>query len=275
MSIFRSIFKINIFFVLIFFSLPVLASGNDDNPWYVSRDLLIKNKTYFELFGGGVYPIMSYSEKSFSQDKAPCFLYDFGGAIRFQRGKWFSFSPRLTYMGQGVAMDDDLDYRLRINYISFTFPVELQVYLHERMNKSVSRLFFFAGPYVATPVSSRLLNNSYSKWLTFSEVKKLNLGGEVGVGFRIPTYSLEGSSNIELKLSYLRGFLDTYTNYEKNLADPDLRSQLYINNGKRFNSAIKLTVGIEIPKKTKKYVSFTAGGDGKKRYKKVVVVDEK
>jgi hypothetical protein len=36
-----------------------------------------------------------------------------------------------------------------------------------------------------------------------------------------------------------------------------------------------LTIGIEIPLKAKKFVSFTAGGNGKKNYKRVVVVDEK
>jgi hypothetical protein len=111
--------------------------------------------------------------------------------------------------------------------------------------------------------------------LKAGDITTINWGGEGGLGIRISTFSLESRSNINLRLSYLQGFNDTYSAFEKNRQDQSTTQKLYLDGGKRFNNVIKLTIGIEIPFKNRKLVSFTAGGDGKKTYKKVVVVDEK
>jgi hypothetical protein len=268
--------KIILLFWVILLSFSAEANFLKKDPWFTSKDLMIKDKTYFELFGGAVYSNMTYSLKSLNiAERNPLILYDAGISLRFQRGKWFSFAPRLTLLNQGVSMKDELKYRFNANYLSFSFPVELQFELSNKMNRSVSRIFFYMTPYIATPISVHIVTNEYSNWLLLNEMKTINWGGEAGVGLRIPTFSLEGRSNISVRLSYLRGFNNTYTQFEKNLTTQSQRDQLYVIDGKRFNNAIKLTVGIEIPLKNKKIVSFTAGGNGKKNYKRVVVVDEK
>jgi hypothetical protein len=268
--------KSTLFILMLIISFISKAMLTDGDPWFTSKDKMIKNKTFIELFGGSVYSNMNYSAKSFNTvERVPLFTYDTGISIRFQRGKWFSFSPRLTYLCQGVSFDDDLKYKLRANYVNFSVPLELQFGLRNKMNKSIPKIFFYATPYIGTPISYHIKNNVYSDWLSYSEMSVFNMGVEAGFGFRIPTFSLEGSSNITIRLSYLRGLIDTYTKLEKTIVNQPLREQLFLDGGKRFNSAIKLTIGIEIPVKTKKYVSFTAGGDGKKNYKRVVVVDEK
>jgi hypothetical protein len=268
--------KTTLLLLLIIFAFAGNASSPDNDPWFTSKDLLVRNKTFFELFGSAVYPDMTYSIKSFNEMKqVPVFLYDVGISLRLQRGKWVSYSPRLTFSRQGVSFNDALKYRFKANYISFSFPVELQLGLSKKLNKSTAKIFFYATPYIATPVSVNIKTTGYSDWLSFDEMGVIDCGGEAGLGFRIPTFSLEGSSNITIRLSYLRGLNDTYTKFEKDIADQLRRDQLYVGDGKRFNGAVKLTLGIEIPMKTKKYVSFTAGGNGKKNYKRVVVVDEK
>jgi hypothetical protein len=268
--------KISIFLLISFLSLSALAQVTEKNPWFTSKDLLIKNKTYFELFGGAVYPQMIYSNKAFNKaEHDPLFLYDAGVSLRFQRGKWFSFSPRFTFFGQGISMKDELKYTYKANYISFSLPFEMQFDLGKEMNKSVSKLFIYTGPYIATPVSVHIQTKNHSNWLSISEMKRINWGAEAGIGIRIPTFTLEGRSFMNIRLSYLHGFNDTYSEYEKKLVDQSIKDEFYVDNGKRFNSSIKLTICIEIPLKAKKFVSFTAGGDGKKNYKRVVVVDEK
>lgn len=274
--------RVNLFLkttlVLLMFILSLTASANfeKDDTWFTSRDLLIKNKTFFEIFGGAVYPNMVYSNKSFDQiERTPYFIYDAGVSLRFQRGKWFSYSPRLTYFGQGISMNDALKYQLRENSVGFSFPFELQFDLSKEMNKSISKLFFYAGPFVSIPVSAHIQTANFTEWLNYNDMKTFDYGGEIGVGVRIPTFSLEGSSIFLFRLSYQRGFNNTFTQYEKSIVDQAKRNQLYVNDGKRFYSALKLTIGIELPLKQKKMVSFTAGGNGKKNYKRVVVVDEK
>jgi hypothetical protein len=272
----KILMKASLILLISFLSLSATANLLREEPWFSSKDLMIKNKTYFEIFGGAVYPNMTYSTKSINKiERNPFLSYDAGISVRFQRGKWFSFSPRLTYFGQGVSMKDDLKYRLSAKYFSFSFPFELQFDLNKKMNRSKPKFFFYSAPFIAIPVSAHVKTNDYSKTLTRTDMNTFDWGGEVGLGLRIPTFTLDGSSNINIRLSYLRGFNDTYTKFEKNSISLSQREQLYVNDGKRFNSAIKLTIGIEIPLKAKKFVSFTAGGNGKKNYKRVVVVDEK
>jgi hypothetical protein len=270
------VMKIALLLLIILLSISVEANYFNKDPWFTSKDLMIKDKTYFELFGGAVYPDMTYSIKSFNKiEQDLLFLYDVGISLRFQRSKWFSYSPRLTFFGEGISIKDELKYRFSAKYISFSCPVELQFELEKKMNQSVSKIFFYVTPYLATQVSVHIGTKEYSNWLEFREMKTINWGGEVGVGMRIPTFSLEGRSNILIRLSYLRGLNDTYTKFERDIAFQSLKNKLYVNDGKRYNSAIRLTIGIEIPLKNKKTISFTAGGKGKQNYKRVVVVDEK
>lgn len=264
--------------ILIVLSLSIIASAqvSEKNPWFKSKDLLIGNQTCFELFGGAVYPNMTYSTKAFnSVERNQVFLYEVGFSFRFQRGKWFSVSPRLSYFGQGVSMKDENNYSFRMDNLSFALPVEMQFALGKNERKGITKFFVFAGPYIAYPVSGNISAGDFSYDLKAGDITTINWGGEGGLGIRISTFSLESRSNINLRLSYLQGFYDTYSAFEKNRQDQSTTQKLYLDGGKRLNNVIKLTIGIEIPFKNRKLVSFTAGGDGKKTYKKVVVVDEK
>jgi hypothetical protein len=273
---FNFVIKSTLFLLFIIVSFTGNANSSHEEPWFTSKDMMIKHKTFIELFGGPLYSNISYSKSPFNKmEQKPIFLYDAGLSIRFQQGKWFSFSPRFTFICQGIAFENNMKYNLRSNYLSFSFPVELQFELNKKLNKSVTKFFFYASPFVATPVSVHIKTTDYSNWLTSDEIGVIDLGGEAGFGFRIPTFSLEGSSNITIRLSYMRGVNDTYTRFEKNIINQSQQEKLFLNGGERYNSAVKLTIGVEIPMKAKKYVSFTAGGNGKKNYKRVVVVDEK
>jgi hypothetical protein len=265
-----------IVFVVIITSMTVLGQVKDvKNPWFTKKDKLIGKKVYWELFGGLTYPKMIYSFTVYDQNKRKSlFLPDVGLASRFQMRKWFSLNPRLSYSPQGVAFPGSNDYKLTLNYLKFSLPVDFQFMIGKRNQIGTSKFFLFAGPYVSLPLSEKLSTGEFSYSIKMGDMNIPDYGVNAGFGLRIPTFSLESSSYITLRLEYDRGFSDTYSANESSVA-PVLDERLYLNGGKRYNSAFKLIVGIEIPHKNKKMISFTAGGDGKKNYKKVVIIDEK
>ena len=248
----------------------------DENTWFSPKDKMIGNTTYFQLLGGAVYSNMSFTNKEYKNlQRGYLFLPEAGCSFRFQRGTHFSFSTALSYYGQGLTLKEGYEYNLRLNYIGLRIPVEIQFPISKNVHTGITKLFFFAGPYIATPFSGSISVPGFTQKLKFSDINKLNWGAEAGMGIRIPTFSLEGHSNMCLVISYLRGFSDTYTSYEKNATGTSSGEDIYIAGGQRYNNGIKLTFLIELPMHNKKTVSFTAGGDGKKNYKRVIIMKDK
>jgi len=255
-----------------------LCWGNEqvqDSPWYTPKENLVGKKVYYELFGGIAYPRMVFKNYYYNQIKRnDAILPDLGVSVRFQPNRKFSFNPRLSYSKQSLSFSGSNTYQLKFNGINLSLPLDFQFQLGLRDQTSTTKLFFFFGPYIAIPFSGNVTTGSFSAKLKISDLVMPDLGLDAGLGFRIPTFSLEGRSNISIRLSYYRGFVDTYSEVESKV-NPLLNDRLYLNGGKRFNGGFKLSLGVEIPKRTKRVISFTAGGDSKKTYKKIVIVDEK
>jgi hypothetical protein len=246
-----------------------------DEPWFTPKDNLRGNKVFYELFGGISYPYMVYSNSTYDNIKRNLVtLPDFGISARFQFKKVFSINPRISYSGQTISIADKSNYQLKSDNINLTIPFDFQFQLGERDQTGTTKLFFFAGPYIALPFSEKISTGTFSANLKMKDLTIPDYGVEAGFGFRIPTFSLEGRSFLSIRLSYFRGFADTYSLKESAL-NPLLNSRLYLDGGKRFNNGFKLILGIELPQKNKKVISFNAGGDSKKSYKRVVIIDEK
>lgn len=254
-------------FLIVFPLFLLVASVSAKNPWYSDKDKFAGNGCYLELFGGAVYPDMKFSVAELNSiERDPMFMYDLGMSLRCQMINWFSFGPRLSYFGQGVSLNSTSKYRLKANYIGLYVPLEYQFDLIRRKRGANSKSFLYLAPYLAVPVSGSIKSGIYDTKIVRGEnIADFNYGTEVGFGFRIPTFSLEDHSNLILRLSWLQGLSNVY---------PELGS---VNDlvGKGTYSSIKLTVCVEIPLKTKKMISFTAGGDGKKRYKKVIITEQR
>lgn len=253
---------------LIVFPLFLLgASVSAKNPWYSDKDKFAGNGCYLELFGGAVYPDMKFSVAELNSiERDPMFMYDLGMSLRCQMINWFSAGPRLSYFGQGVSLNNTSKYQLRANFVGVSVPLEFQFDMIKKKKGANAKSFFYLAPYLAVPVSGSIKSViSDTKIVRGENIADYNYGAEAGIGLRIPTFSLEDRSNLIFRLSWLQGLSNVY---------PELGS---VNDlvGKGTYSSIKLTVCVEIPLKTKKMVSFTAGGDGKKSYKKVVVTEQK
>jgi hypothetical protein len=232
-------------------------------------------RIYYELFGGVSSPTMIYSNSYYDNVvRTSQILPEFGLSARFQFKKWASLIPRFSYIQQGINFQDGNGYTLTTNNINFSLPVEFQLQIGKSNLVGATRVFFFAGPYIGIPFSGKITSGDFSSNLELNDLTYPDYGAEAGLGIRIPTFSLESRSFLNIRFSYTRGFANTYSVAESAI-NPAMNEKLYLNGGERFNGGFKLILGIEIPKKSKRVISFTAGGDGKKNYKKAVIVDEK
>jgi len=253
--------------LIVFFLFLFVSSGSAKNPWYSDKDKFSGNGCYLELFGGGVYPNMKFSTAELNNiERKSMFMYDLGMSLRCQMVNWFSAGPRLSYFGQGVLLNDNSEYQLKANYVGLHVPLEFQFDLIKKKKGANMKSFFYLAPYFAIPISGKIQTSmTETKIVRCKNIADYNYGAEAGIGVRIPTFSLEDRSNLIFRLSWLQGLSNVFP-----------ETGMIANfNGNGINSAIKLTVCVEIPLKNKKMVSFTAGGDGKKSYKKVVVTEQK
>ncbi len=253
--------------LIVFFLFLFGSSVSAKNPWYSDKDKFAGNGCYLELFGGGVYPNMKFSNAELNSiERKSMFMYDFGMSLRCQMINWFSAGPRLSYFGQGVLLNDNSKYQLKANYIGLQVPLEFQFDLIKKKKGANMKSFFYLAPYLAVPISGTIQTSmTETNIVRGKNIADYNYGAEAGIGVRIPTFSLEDRSNLIFRLSWLQGLSNVF---------PESGSVPEIG-GNGINSAIKLTVCVEIPLKNKKMVSFTAGGDGKKKYKKVVITEQK
>lgn len=251
-------------------------------PWFKEKEKFVESCCHIEIFGGISLPGMKYSDPAVSSlDKELFVLPDFGASFRYQKIKPFSFGARISYSGMGVNFSDisgfypqgstSVGYSLKIYYLSLSSPVEYQVDIIKSIRGGNPKTFFYLSPYISTPMSATLESSNTSLNLkSGKDIKSFDCGAEVGFGFRIPTFSLEDRSNLILRFSFLQGFIDSYPAENNKVLNP----KLLVVDGTRYNSAAKVTLCIEIPLKPQKVVSYTAGGDGKKNYKKVVNIKD-
>lgn len=257
-------------------------SYGKSNPWFKDKEKFVEDCCHIDIFGGTVFPNMRYSDSHINSLKRNILILpDFGFSFRYQRFKSFSLGGRFSFSGQGVSLTEMEDigqvellesvYKLKAYYLSLSVPIEYQLDIIKSKRGGNPKTFFYIAPFISTPVSGSVEKGRITADLSPGmDINSLNYGAELGFGFRIPTFSLEDRSNLILRFSWIEGFADTYLPVDKKI----LNDELYVAGGKRFSSGFKMTLCIEIPLKPKKIISFTAGGDGKKNYKKVVNIKE-
>jgi hypothetical protein len=247
----------------------------NDNPWFKDKDKMVGNSFHIELLGGGILPFTRYKPEAYNElETKQLILFETGLIFRFQRGKWFSWLPGIKYLQHGSHIVSPYEYKLKANYLTFSLPVEWAFEIERKYKKSTSALILFAGPYIASPISGSVTGEGFQEDIFQNSFTRFNYGIEGGFGFRIQTFSLSDKSNINLRVSWMQGFNDAFAP-EEIISPPAAYDQFNFLEGKRIISGLKVTLSFEISFKSKKIVSFTAGGDGKKNYKKFVIIDEK
>ncbi len=253
-----------------FFILISWVMVHSQTPWYQPIEHFIGKNYFFEVSAGGSYSDFYYSQRLNNQiNRSFAVLPHVGMTFRVQFKKYLSLAPTVAYENRGTSISDQIEYQFSSRYFSFYLPVEFNRLMYPR-SRSQSGYFISLAPYVGFPFNGSIHYEAFKLPISKGNLNLFDLGAEIGAGVRISTYSKENITNIRVKLSLCQGFVDTFSPMEKKGEAIALNLPKYIIDGKRFNQLIKLTVGIEFPFKQKEVVSFVAGGDGKKTYKKYV-----
>lgn len=242
-----------------------------ETPWFPPTNLIKAKKTYFELFGGMQQADMRYDAPGF-----PGLKRNFdpkvsaGIGVRYQVGDFFSSALYGIYSQNGISLGDENHYNFYTDNAGLFCPVEYHIKVSSDP-KVKTRIFVQAGPYISVPIGGRVTSGKYTLPMGKALVAPFDYGVEIGSGIRTAVFSLQGRSYIRLKASYFRGFANTYSESELSGTANSLNQPLYSITGKRVNQGLRLMFSIEIPLEREDVVTFTAGGDGKKTYKRFVV----
>jgi hypothetical protein len=257
---------------IIFCQLMLLAFFlSAQSPFGASKVGFNKNLFYFDLNGGFSTPSLVFDNNQFAGLKSDRFFdQTFGMGLRIQFKPKMSFSTHLSYRELGGKFNDYHQFCLQANYLNLFSPLEYDIQLTAKPRSHLPNIMLYAGPYFAYNLGGTINSEQIELLLTSNEMAQLDYGVEGGMGIRVPTYSFTGKSYITLKASFFRGLANNFpVGSTHELAQ---KEQLMIADaGSRFNQGLRLTVSYELSLNKKKMTTFTAGGDGKKTYKRILV----
>ena len=253
--------------LIIFLQIVVIAQS----PFGSSTQNFKKNLYYAELNGGGVMSSMAYDKNQYDVYNSDPFLNTtFGLGLRVQFDKHLSFSTQLSYRGQGASFSKYDNISIKTKNLNLFIPFEYDYFFKPIPKRVLPNAMFFAGPYIAYNIGGSIVSDRIKQDLTAGEMLDYDYGLEAGLGLRIPTFSFTGKSFLTIKASYFRGFANTLPASHEH-GDEQMEMLMLTNKGRRHNQGIRLTLSYELTLSKIEMTTFTAGGDGKKTYKRFVV----
>lgn len=257
--------------ILVLISVAVSAKKNA--PFGPTVQQYENNVFYLELLGGGIMPSMKFEGTNFDNYQSGRFTGQTEGiGFRIQSTKSFSYGALISYRAQGLSVPDQNKYLLNTNYLNLFVPLEFGVHLIQSKRKASPVLLGFAGPYAAYFLNGNAEAGGEEYPITSAEISQWDAGIEVGLGLRIPTFSLQGKSDLNLKVSYYYGLMNTYPNFDAAYPEENLDILLLSKTGSRFNRGIRFTFSYALSFGKGTPQTFTAGGDGKKTYRRFLNV---
>lgn len=212
-------------------------------------------------------PKVGFSGSGFENEVSEnLFRKAFGLAIRWQYEQNWSVAGNLTYREGGAYFPDFNNFRLKTNNINLYIPIEFDVFIKAKPRVKPPQFVFFAGPFFSYNIGGEIISDLLQQDLSEQNISPFDAGVEAGLGMRIPTFSFTHRSFINIKASYFYGLLNTFPSERVS------NEQLMLSSvGKRFNHGIRITLAYEMSVIKKELNSFTAGGDGKRTYKRILV----
>jgi hypothetical protein len=260
--------KILLCCLLLLFSLNIKAQ----HPFGPSGEGNLNHASYLGIHGGAILPFMSFNNTPFDQVVIGRMIRQNSGlSFRYEKISLFSIGVLLTYREQGVQIKDLNQLALKANYLNVFVPIEKEIKLSRLRKTAGPSVILFAGPYAAYFLYGNAKDKQHEMKLTTQTINLWDAGAEAGLGFRIPTFSMEKRSNLNLKVSYYYGLINSLPATLPDVTDEQFNTLLLSETGTRFNQGIRLTLSYEIALGKHNIQTFTAGGDGKNTYKKFIV----
>lgn len=256
---------------LLFLFLFVTFSVFSQTPFGASKQKKKESKYHIELIAGAITPSIQYKNTFFDNFEQDLVVDKMAGlAFRINLSELVSFSTQVNYRSASISIPDYNEYFLTSHYINLYTPFELNCNIYKRRRKSGKCLFFYGGPYFAVNLGGEMSSQNFVLALSSNEIAPYDYGLELGLGIRIPTYTFTTKSNIAIKASYLFGLANTFPESFQSYSNDELSNYLISADGQRVNRGFQLTITYEISVENKSITHFTAGGNGKKTYKKFI-----
>ena len=259
--------------LVILLILAYASNAQKHRPFGPTEQASEKNVFYLELLGGGIFPGMKFNGTPFDSYRSERFTGQTEGmGFRIQATTFVSYGALISYRSQGVSFPEQQNYLMHANYMNLFVPVEFGVRVGKSKRKARPKVLAFAGPYAAYLLKGDVERGKNEYALSTDEINQWDAGIEGGIGLRIPTFSLQGKSDLNFKVSYYYGLLNTYPEFGANYPEENLDQLLLSKTGSRVNQGLRFTISYAISFGGNKPESFTAGGDGKKTYKRFLNV---
>ncbi|MDA3818537.1 MAG: outer membrane beta-barrel protein [Prolixibacteraceae bacterium] len=257
--------------ILSFFLIFLMCKLNAQSPFGEAKERFTKNIYFIELTGGTILPSYDFFDTPSLDNTERGVLYNHTEALTFrtQFRRHFSFSPRISYDVKGGSYPSD-NLVVKTNNISLLTPIEFNGYFSEKKKITKPGWLFYLGPYVSYSLGGYLKNAEDEYSLEPEDFNTFDAGFEAGIGLRIPTFSFTGMGNFTLKAAFYHGFVSSYPE-AVTLRIVKFDELMFSENGQRYNMGIRLTLSYEIALLKKEMPTYTAGGDGKRSYKKFIV----
>ncbi|MDA3880611.1 MAG: outer membrane beta-barrel protein [Prolixibacteraceae bacterium] len=260
--------RCNFLLLVLLFNISVFAQS----PFGKSEQRFKGSLHYIELSGGLILPSFNYFDTSMDGVAGELFFnHTEGLAFRSQFRRHFSFSPRITYeVRGGHYIIDNISYKIKTQNGSFLIPLEYNGYFSKDKKLTKPGWLLYAGPYVSYYFGGRIEYDNNEFLMENDDLSSFDFGAELGVGIRVPTFSFTGQGNFTLKAAFYHGFISSYPK-NNNSRIERFGDLMFSESGQRYNMGWKLTLTYEIALSSKKITTFTAGGDGKKTYKRFIL----
>ncbi|MGF7140049.1 outer membrane beta-barrel protein [Roseimarinus sediminis] len=255
--------------IVLLLLIPVVLAAQ--SPFGVSRQKFDKKEYFVGIHGGVMVPFTTYSGTPYDGIAQKRYLDQTGGMdFRMHLARVFSLNTSISYRRSGARFPGEKNHAYQSQYLAFSLTPEIHFRLFEPLRGVPPEVMFFAGPFVANNLKEHIVSNELDVLVPPALLQKWDYGLDAGVGLRIPTYSFTGQSYLTIKLAYYYGVASTFPASEE--FEGYTGSQLLLSeSGERFNRGIRLTLSYELSLAKKKHTTFTAGGDGKRTYKKILV----
>ncbi|MCF8362218.1 MAG: PorT family protein [Prolixibacteraceae bacterium] len=258
--------------IILFFLISLMGKLNAQSPFGEAKERFMKNVYFIELTGGVILPSYNFFDTSYDDLYGDVFYNQTGAlAFRTQFRQHFSFSPRISYDIKGGAYPSNYnDFEVKSHYLSLLTPIEFNGYFSEKRKITKPGWLLYLGPYVSYGLGGSLKNAEVEYDLEPEDFNTFDAGFEVGIGLRIPTFSFTGMGNFTLKAAFYHGVVNSYPEKQTSRI-ADFGEIMYSENGTRYNMGLRFTISYEIALLKKEMPTYTAGGDGKRSYKKFIV----
>lgn len=253
-------------FILLAINLPAQKTWGPDKSFKEVSDF------YLELIGGASVSTYKTSNSDFNALESDYLVKPtYGLGARYHLNNLLSIGANATYRSHGMMLVSDLQPGFQANYINISVPFTFDCCV-KKIKQLAPNVFFFAAPYAGYFLNGEVSTSTDKVALTANDVSTWDYGAEAGIGVRIPTFSMDGKSYLNISASFIQGFANTLPDDASiNTTDPTV-SQFIPEGSYRWNQGLRLTISYELSLEKRKMTTFTAGGDGKRTYKRYINV---